>query len=222
MAHDHQHDHRHDHETSGSTYESDFDAKAATWDDPTKVARAERVADAIVAAVSPDGSTSVFEYGAGTGLVTEALGDRVGPAVLADTSAGMRDVMASKVADGRLRDARIVEVDLDDPEVELPRERFDLLLTVLTMHHVADLDRVLRRFAEMSAPGAHLCIVDLDAEDGSFHGEGFGGHHGFDRSGIADSLRSAGFEDVGVSDCGSIRRDDGEFTMFLAVGQAPA
>lgn len=225
MAHDHRHDHsgqQDQTDQSTRTYEPDFDARAATWDDPVKVARARQVADAIVGAVSPSTATTVFEYGAGTGLVTEALGERVGAAVLADTSAGMREVMASKVTDGRLRDdTRIVDVDLDAEEVELPTERFGLLVTVLTMHHVADLDRVLRRFAGMATPGGHLCVVDLDAEDGSFHGEGFGGHHGFDRAGIVDSIRAAGFVDAQVTDCGSIRREDGEFPMFLAVGRAP-
>lgn len=224
MAHDHRHDHsgqQDQTDQSTRTYEPDFDARAATWDDPVKVARARQVADAIVGAVSPSTATTVFEYGAGTGLVTEALGERVGAAVLADTSAGMREVMASKVTDGRLRDdTRIVDVDLDAEEVELPTERFGLLVTVLTMHHVADLDRVLRRFAGMATPGGHLCVVDLDAEDGSFHGDGFTGHHGFERDDLVRRLVAAGLDEVTVSDCGVLERDEGTYPMFLAVARS--
>lgn len=207
----------------GAAPGSDFDAKAATWDDEAKVARARLVADAIVSATAPGPRTTVFEYGAGTGLVTEALGDRIGPAVLADTSAGMREVMAAKVADGRLgAGTRIVDLDLDDAAAEMPTDRFDLVVTVLTMHHVADLDLVLRRFRELTAADGHLCIVDLDAEDGSFHGDGFGGHHGFDRDELAAQLHTAGFAEVEFSDCGEIRRDDGDYPMFLAVARSPA
>lgn len=209
-------DESHHHHDDG-VYVADFDSKAATWDDPAKVARSHEVADAIAAATRPGPTTTLLEYGAGTGLVTEALGGRVGRAVLVDTSAGMRDAMAVKVADGRLVDARIVDLDLERPEAVLPDERFDLILTVLTLHHVTELDRVLGRFREMLAPDGRLCIVDLDAEDGSFHGDGFTGHHGFDRDALAERIRLAGFDAVEVSDCGQLQRDDGAYPMFLAV-----
>ena len=51
-----------------------FDDKAATWDDdPAKVERAGEVARAIRAAVPLNTSVRMLEYGAGTGLVTQAL-----------------------------------------------------------------------------------------------------------------------------------------------------
>src|SRR5690606_38453910 len=85
-----------------------FDAKAATWDaDPAKVERAGVVARAIRAAVPLDPSVRLLEYGAGTGLVTQALRDAVGPVTLADTSAGMREVMRAKVEAGVIPGARI-------------------------------------------------------------------------------------------------------------------
>lgn len=207
MTHDHDH----------GRYNPNFDERAATWDDPAKVERSRRVADAIAAATSPGPGTRVLEYGAGTGLVTEALGERVGPALLADSSAGMRGVMAAKIADGRLRDARITDLDLTADDAALPDDRFDLIITVMVMHHVTDLDRVLGRFRRLLDPGGHLCIVDLDAEDGSFHGEGFTGHHGFDRDELTARLRTAGFADVAMSDGGPIDRDDGSWSTFLAV-----
>lgn len=209
----HDHDHGEDHGHGNSS----FDERAATWDDEAKIERSRRVADAIVAATAPDPTTRLLEYGAGTALVTEALGERVGPVLLADTSAGMREVMESKIAEGRLRDARVVDLDLGADEVEIPEEQFDLIVTVLTMHHVMDLDRVLARFADLLAGDGRLCIVDLDAEDGSFHGEGFTGHHGFDRDALAEQLRAVGFDEVEMSDCGRLDRPDGSYSMFLAV-----
>ena len=50
---------------------SDFDARAATWDDdPTKVERAQAVADAIVRSVPLASTMRAMEYGAGTGTGT--------------------------------------------------------------------------------------------------------------------------------------------------------
>lgn len=207
----HDHDHDHDHA------ERYFDEMATTWDDEAKIARARMIADTITKAVSPTTATRVFEYGAGTGLVTEAFGDHIGPAMLADASEGMRNVMTSKIANGLLLDAQITDVDLAAEDVELPVERFDLVITVLTLHHIVEVDRVIRRFHELLLDGGQLCIVDLDAEDGSFHGEGFTGHHGFDRLELGERLTALGFDPVELTDCGSLTRDDGEYSMFLAV-----
>lgn len=215
MTGDH-HDHHghHDHEDPrGPAF---FDEAAATWDeDEAKVERARVVAEVLRDAVPLDESTRLLEYGAGTGLVTQALGDAVGPVTLADLSTGMREVMAAKVAAGDLpADARIWDVDL--AEADPPEERFDLVVTVLTLHHIPELDRVLHGFAALLDDGGHLAVVDLEEEDGSFHGEGFGGHHGFARPDLQARLETAGFTDVAFRPCHHIERDTGTFPMFLA------
>lgn len=192
-----------------------FDDKAATWDDdPAKVARAKDVADGIRAAIPLDGSTRLLEYGAGTGLVTQALRDAVGPVTLADTSAGMRDVIQQKIDGGALTDARVWSVDLATEAA--PDEQFDLVVTVMTLHHIHDLQPVLARFATLLVRGGHLCIADLERDDGSFHGVDFGGHHGFDRAALTDDLRSAGFDDIRFTHCTDLVRDGGTYPVFLA------
>src|SRR4051794_24170245 len=98
---------------------------AARGDDPAKVERAAAVAKSIAGAIALDRTTRMLEYGAGTGLVTQALQDSVGPAILADTSAGMRDVMQAKIESGELVDARVWALDLSTDDV--PDEQFDLI-----------------------------------------------------------------------------------------------
>jgi ubiquinone/menaquinone biosynthesis C-methylase UbiE len=198
-----------------------FDEKAATWDaDPAKVERARDVARRIAADLPLGPSTRVLEYGAGTGLVSQALREHVGPLTLADASSGMREVMQAKVDAGELPDdARIWSLDLAaDPP---PDERFDLIVTVMVLHHIPDLDIVLERLLALLEPGGHLCIVDLDAEDGAFHGEGFGGHHGFHRPDLVEQLTQAGFGQVVVADCGHMEKDGGTYSLFLARGTRP-
>lgn len=192
-----------------------FDDRAATWDDPVKIERAATVARVIGDAVPLSPEVRLLEYGAGTGLVTQALGGSVGPVTLADTSTGMRAVMAEKIASGALpADARIWAVDLSADAA--PDDRFDLIVTCLTLHHIAELGPVLTAFATLLDPGGHLCIADLEAEDGSFHGEGFHGHHGFVRTELAAQIEAAGFGPVEYRECGSVERPDGTYPMFLA------
>jgi len=192
-----------------------FDARATTWDDdPAKVERADAVAHKIRETVTLDRSVQMLEYGAGTGLVTQALRESVGAVTLADTSAGMREVMRAKIAAGALTEARVWDLDLATQPV--PDEHFDLIVAVLTLHHIDNTDAVLSGFAKLLSENGTLCIVDLDEEDGSFHGVDFGGHRGFARSSFASELADAGFTDVVFQDCHHIVRDGVNYPLFLA------
>ena len=216
-AHQH-HEHGHGHE-GGERYTGDFDEMAKTWDDdPTKVERARIVAELLPQRIDLGSTTRVFEYGAGTGLVSEALAraGAAGALTLADPSAGMRAAMAAKVDDGRLPAATtIVETNFDTDEPG--DERFDLVVTVQVLHHVPALEPVLAAFAAIVEPGGHLAIVDLEQEDGSFHGDGFGGHHGFHRAELQAQIEAAGFTDVRFEHAYDLEKDGHAFPLFLAL-----
>jgi predicted TPR repeat methyltransferase len=209
--------HEHTHPADGT---DPFDDQAAAWDDdPAKVVRAAAVARAVSAAITLGPSVRLLEYGAGTGLVTEALQGQVGHLVLADTSAGMRQAIDAKIDSGALRAAEVWDLDLTTTPVPAEQQAaFDLVVTVMVLHHIADLPPVLARFAELLAPGGHLCIADLEQEDGSFHGEGFAGHHGFERPALAAQLGAAGFRDVSIEDCTEMVKHEVTYQVFLAIG----
>lgn len=198
---------------------SDFDAKAATWDaDPERVRRARDAAAAIRAAVLLDPSTRLLEYGAGTGLVAQCLAPDVGSVTLAEPSSGMRAVLAEKIADATLpAGARVWDLDLvEDPP---PDELFDVIVSVMTLHHIVDLARVLDSFAALLSDSGRVCIVDLQSEDGSFHRHdpAFEGHHGFGLADLTARLQTAGFVDVNIHGCGELEKDGATYPMFLAV-----
>ncbi|MEO6988607.1 MAG: class I SAM-dependent methyltransferase [Aquihabitans sp.] len=198
--------------------ENGFDEKAATWDDdPGHVERATNVADAIRKTLPLGPSVRLFEYGAGTGLVSQALRSAVGTVTMADTSAGMREVMQAKVDGGVIADATVSDMDLAAGPVPEPHDRFDLIVTVLTLHHIPELAPVLDNFASLLAPEGHLAIVDFDREDGSFHGDGFDGHHGFDHDALTADLAQAGFRNVSFQPCHHVIRDEKPYPMFLAL-----
>jgi ubiquinone/menaquinone biosynthesis C-methylase UbiE len=197
---------------------SSFDDRAATWDqDASKVARAAALAAAIEDAIDLDPAASLLEYGAGTGLVSQHLRGSVGSITLADRSRGMLEVLHAKVAEGIFPNGRVWELDL--AEQPAPAERFDLVVTAMTLHHIPDLGPVLRSFADLVREGGHVCVVDLEREDGSFHGAGFDGHDGLDRDVLADGLRSAGFEDIGFSPCYRMTKNGREYDLFLATAR---
>jgi predicted TPR repeat methyltransferase len=143
----------------------------------------------------------------------------VGPVTLVDTSSGMRAVMQDKIDSGAMPDARVWDLDLvTDP---VPDERFELIVTAMTLHHIAELPPVLAKLADLLVDDGHLCIADLEHEDGSFHGADFHGHHGFERSELTSMLEHAGFTDVSIEGCGRVERGTGTYPVFLATCRKP-
>lgn len=213
-GHDH---HGHAHHGHGERYTGNFDEMATTWDaDPAKVERARVVAELLPQRLELGPATRVLEYGAGTGLVSQALAPHVGSLTLADPSAGMRAAMATKLADGALpAGTQIVDWTFD--ATAPGDERFDLVITVQVLHHVPALEPVLDAFAAVTRPGGHLAVVDLEAEDGSFHGEGFGGHHGFHREELGRQIEAAGFTGVRFEHAYDLEKDGHAYPLFLAL-----
>lgn len=201
-----------------------FDSKARAWDaNPVFVERGRRIAEAVRAAVPLNRGMRALDYGCGTGHVSFPLKDEVGEFWLADTSPGMLEVVAEKIAGEGAAHLRPVRLDLlADP---LPAERFDLIVTAMTLHHVPDTDRILSLFHQLLNPGGHLCIADLDEEDGSFHGIEVDVHHGFDRDELGRRARQAGFADVRFQTVFAITKEfDGgprDYPVFLMSAQRP-
>ncbi len=101
--------------------------------------------------------------------------------------------------------------------------KFDLLITQMVLHHVTDLDNIFTKFFKAINPGGYLAIADLYTEDGSFHGEGFTGHKGFDIDTLADRLREHGFGNISGRKCFVINKkisetESRQFDVFLLIG----
>lgn len=201
-----------------------FDDKAKTWDsDPVKQERALAVAAALRQRLPLSHDWHALEYGCGTGLLSFALRADLGRITLADSSPGMLAVLEEKITAAGLAHLRPLALDLlTDPP---PVERYDLICTLMTLHHVADVDRLLWAFHDLLRPGGWLGIADLDREDGSFHGPGFTGHNGFDRVALRVQLVDAGFGEVDFSTCYAMKmatdRGMREYPLFLAVAARP-
>lgn len=131
---------------------TDFDQKARSWDDdPAKRERADAVAQGIRATIPLRSEMRALEYGCGTGLLSFALRDDFKAITLADTSRGMLQVLAEKISDAGA--AQMHPVLLADGADALVPSSFDILYSMMVLHHLPDTDASLRRFHELLAPG---------------------------------------------------------------------
>jgi ubiquinone/menaquinone biosynthesis C-methylase UbiE len=198
---------------------TDFDERAKDWDsDPQKVERARVVADAIRNTVPLSKEMKALEYGCGTGLLSFALQADLGEITLADTSQGMLDVLSEKIAQAEVTNMRPVRLDLlSDP---VPDGRFDLTYSLMVLHHIDDVKKILSRFNSLLAPGGILLVADLDKEDGSFHTDGSTDVHlGFDHGELQRMVEGAGFGNVSFTTAYEIKKQTGNeekiFPVFL-------
>ena len=193
-----------------------FDERAADWDTPRRIARAEEAAQTIEGAIDIPPGCRAIEVGAGTGLLGLALRPRLGSLVLADTSEGMLAEADRKIEEGRLDGVRTVHFDVasDAPPSGAP---FDLVVSLLLLHHVKDTNAALAGMHRLVTTGGQIAAIDLDTEDGSFHSpEAEGVHHnGFDRERLAALAGAAGFVDVRVGDGHPIDDEGRRYPMFL-------
>ncbi|MCS6906811.1 MAG: class I SAM-dependent methyltransferase [Anaerolineales bacterium] len=173
-----------------------FDEKAREWDNnPARRERACAVAEAMRRQVPLRPTMTALEYGCGTGLLSFELRHELGRIVLADNSTGMLEVLQEKITAAQAKNLFPIRLDLlVDP---LPAQRFDLIYSLMTLHHILDTQRILSLFHRLLLPGGYLCIADLDKEDGSFHQEPFEGHLGFERQELAELATAVGFEVLG-------------------------
>ena len=198
----------------------DFDRRAKDWDaEPGRVERANAVADAIRAQVPLSQAMTALEYGCGTGLLSFALRAELGPITLADSSQGMLEVVREKIAASGVKNMTPLRLDLAIDT--LPMERFNLVYTLMTLHHIPDTVKILESFRSLLEPGGSLCISDLDKEDGSFHSHdhAFDGPHGFDRAELQQILYRLGFKRIRINTCYDIQKDGRLYPLFLAVAE---
>lgn len=194
-----------------------FDDEAATWDDaPGHEERQVAVAQAIEEAIALNPGMSALEVGGGTGRLSILLSYRVGSVVVTDPSAGMVQVAQERIEAANLSDRlHAVQADLTTAPLD---GAYDVVWSSMALHHVQDLDGLLRSVAGLLVNGGRLAIADLDEDpDGAFHAEkvDFDGHHGFDRQHLAEQLTNAGFAEVSFVDTTTILKGDREFGVFL-------
>ncbi len=201
-----------------------FDRVAAGWDNnPSRVALAKAIAEAILKTVPVSLDMKVLDFGAGTGLLTLGLLPYVGRITAVDASGEMLRVLAGKLKSLDIQNVETRHGDIGkDP---LPEAEYSLVVSSMVLHHIADIPRTLMLLRRCLRLGGWIALADLDSEDGSFHSDPTGVFHkGFGRGQICRWLKEAGFIEVNIRSAYRMVRSqhDGttrEYPIFLITGR---
>lgn len=199
-----------------------FDNKALTWDDnPLRLQLARTISRGILNSIPRDtGHFNALEYGCGTGNLSFFLQPRVHHITLADNSKGMLDVVKQKIEQHNTPGMTPVYLDLEKTGPYPSTHSFDLIYTMLTLHHTINYKRVINKFSRALRAGGYLFIADLFEEDGTFHDKNFKGHHGFNPEELKKILYHTGFHQIEYKTIFTIEKETEEtglkkFPVFL-------
>jgi ubiquinone/menaquinone biosynthesis C-methylase UbiE len=171
--------------------ENSFDIHAATWDEnPKRINLVKKVSDLIFSKLDLN-NKQILDYGSGTGLLGYHLIEKAGHVTFCDTSEGMLEQVKKKKEHYGFKNITIVKADLLKDYIP---ETFDFIFSMLVLHHVEDIKGLLLKFYDQLKKDGVLCWIDLDKEDGSFHGDQSIPHFGFEKNLTMQLLKEAGFE----------------------------
>jgi ubiquinone/menaquinone biosynthesis C-methylase UbiE len=199
-----------------------YDEKAATWDSEKRMLRAKFIADELSKKIETNKTLSALEFGCGTGLISFNLSEKFKEITLVDTSKGMIDVVNSKIKSNQIKN--MVAYRLDITNQDILTSKYDIIYTSMVLHHILDIEKILKSLYNLLNNNGSLFIIDLDEDDGSFHKEekDFVGHNGFNQSKLIDIMKNIGFNDINsynfYNDIRIVENKDITYTLFLMNG----
>lgn len=144
-----------------------FDHAANEWDSEQKIKLMGTLAHKTQDSMELNSSIDILDFGCGTGLFGLEFLDHANTLTGVDTSSGMLKVFSEKTKNIK----GVTALNLDLEEAENLEKKYDLILSSMAFHHLKDPAFILGKLANALKADGTIAIVDLEAEDGSFHSD---------------------------------------------------
>ena len=199
---------------------SKFNDLAKIWDsNPARVKGAMTFVDKLKKFLPKDlSSYDVLDYGCGTGLVSFGFANDVKSILGLDNSSGMVDVYNQKAKQIGMNNIKSEIHDINTQDLQ--ENKFDLIVTNMTMHHIKDTKGFIQKLSNSLRPNGYLCIADLKTEDGTFHGDNTGVEYfGFDINEIKSYFEEVKLKDINLDLLESINKPHKTYDVFYVMAK---
>jgi putative AdoMet-dependent methyltransferase len=193
-----------------------FQHKANDYEqDENRVNNVDNIANSILKYTKFDKSMHIMDFGSGTGLLLEKIAPFVDKITAVDISNSMNKKLDEKRNNLGCK-LEIIEIDLSKNKLH---EKFDAIISSMTMHHIKDIPMMFKDFYDILNDNGTIAIADLDKEDGTFHTDDTGVFHfGFDRNMFLNTAKEAGFKNLKITTASTAQKPYGKFPIFLLTG----
>jgi tRNA (cmo5U34)-methyltransferase len=200
--------------------EDRFTRLAYDWDKPPRVETAKKIADFILKEIPVSKDWCALDIGCGTGLLTLFLQPHLGCIDAIDPSEGMIEVLREKLSALNIGNVNPIKVSVE--EFEPQRDRYDLIVSSMTFHHIRDIPSVLKKLNPSLKRGGFVAIGDLYKEDGTFHNSNEDVHHfGFTEEDFEKFFSSVGWKLTKFEKVHKRVKNGKEYPIVVAIGFKP-
>jgi len=194
-----------------------FSHKSTNWDAKSRrVENAKKIADAISKNIDLNKKMHILDFGAGTGLLSYFISEKVKKITAIDNSPSMLKVLREKQKDF-FCPIEIIEMDITK-EDNIHNLKFDGIISSMTIHHIEDIKKLFKIFYQILDRDGFIALADLDKEDGSFHSDNRGVFHfGFNRETLNKISQDIGFKMITFETVNEINKPHKKFPIFLMI-----
>lgn len=192
-----------------------FDGSARNWDQRRMSVQLAEVENLLLPLLVLNDQQHWLDFGSGTGLLSVPLAARVGRVTALDTSEKMLEVLDEKGVSN-------IET-LNQNVFAGLANHYDGVVSCMALHHVDSTDKLLKTFYQHLKQDGQLALVDLYAEDGSFHGDNEAKgvkHLGFDIEKLRATAEAIGFVEVSFAEIMQLQHRNGrEYPLFVMLAR---
>lgn len=162
-----------------------FNQLASHYDSEKNIHMAKHATAAIRQYIDDDYSKTMADIGCGTGLIGLELLDHFSTVYFVDGSESMLGEVKRKLAAANIKNAEVLQLDLED-QVNLPY-KVDTIILSLVLHHIPNRQPMIKKIYDNLTENGQLLIIEMAAQQN---------HHGISKEALIADVEGVGFHSV--------------------------
>ena len=198
-----------------------FDEASKTWDKKqTSIDSSNACVENLKKNIKLKDDANILDYGCGTGFISFALSNETNNILGMDYSDGMVERFNEKAKELNFDNIKAVKHNMNEDEIE--KNKYDLFISSMTMHHIKDTNMFAQKAYDSLVDGGIVCINDLEKEDGTFHAKHNNDgveHFGYEENSVKKIFEDVGFQIISFETTYIHQRNEKDYPLFNLIAK---